>query len=119
MNKVAQGHIGEQLIAEFLTRQGYQIVNTNLRIGPLEIDIVARFKDTLIVVEVRTRGKTSWTGALGSINNRKRHLIRKAGARLWQRQFRHDPTVTRMRFDAASVDLTSNEPVIHYVKAAF
>ena len=115
----AQGRLGEQLVVQFLSNNDYQIVGTNLRVGPLEIDIVAQQADTLVVVEVRTRGRSSWTKALGSIDSRKRRLIRCAGSRLWRRQFRNDPTVTRMRFDAASVDLTNRVPIIHYVKAAF
>ncbi|MNC90897.1 hypothetical protein D3C83_70530 [compost metagenome] len=49
----------------------------------------------------------------------KRRRIRLAGERLWNRSFKRDPSVDRMRFDAASVTLVNGEPVIEYVPAAF
>jgi putative endonuclease len=39
-----------------LASQGMSILATNLRLGRLELDVVARDGDTVIVVEVRHRG---------------------------------------------------------------
>jgi Holliday junction resolvase-like predicted endonuclease len=71
------------------------------------------------IVEVRTRGATARTSGFGSIDPSKRLRIRRAGERLWQRRYRHDRSVERLRFDAASVDLDSTPPRIEYVVAAF
>jgi hypothetical protein len=68
---------------------------------------------------VRTRGATAWTTGLGSIDKKKRLLVRRAGERLWQRRYKHDPSVERLRFDAASVRLDASPPSIEYVMAAF
>jgi putative endonuclease len=82
------------------------VVATNVRVGRLEIDIVAREADTVVVVEVRTRGTTSWQTGLESIDRRKTARVRRAGEQLWRRQFEHDRSVNRMRFDVASVTFT-------------
>ncbi len=39
----------------------------------------------------------------GSLSPTKRLRVRRAGERLWHAKYRHDPTLNRMRFDAASV----------------
>jgi putative endonuclease len=41
-------------VAAWLAGQGYDIVATNLRLGALEIDVVARKGPVIAVVEVRT-----------------------------------------------------------------
>jgi putative endonuclease len=115
----ARGQRAEALVVEWLVANGYDIVATNLRIGALEIDIVARLGAVVAVVEVRTRGAGAWTSGLGSIGYEKRARIRRAGERLWQRRYRKDSSVERMRFDAASVRLDVEPPEIEYVIAAF
>jgi Holliday junction resolvase-like predicted endonuclease len=80
---------------------------------------VARRGELIVVVEVRERGGGAWTSGFGSLDGRKRHRIRLAGHRLWQRRYQRDPTVNRLRFDAASVRFGPEGAVIEYVEAAF
>ena len=70
-------------------------------------------------MEVRTRGRSALTTAFGSIDRGKRLRLRRAGERLWQRRYSHDPSVQRMRFDVAGVDLAATPPSVEYVVAAF
>lgn len=90
-----------------------------MRIGRLELDVVARQDRTIIVVEVRTRGSGAWTTGFGSINLKKRQRVRRAGERLWRARYKHDSSVDRMRFDAASVTFDDGTPVVEYAQAAF
>ena len=106
-------------MAAWLAEQGYEIVATNLRLGALEIDVVARMGPVVAVVEVRTRGKTAHTTAFGSVDKAKQLRLRRAGERLWQRRYRHDESVERLRFDVAAVRLDLEPPTIEYVVAAF
>lgn len=99
--------------------RGFRIVATNLRLSYLELDIVARRDDLVIIVEVRSRSSESWTSGFGSLDGRKRYRIRLAGQRLWSRRYRADASVRRLRFDAASVVFGPNGPRIEYVEAAF
>jgi putative endonuclease len=48
------GAQGEDLAARFLQREGYTILDRNLRLGRGEIDILARDGDTIAFVEVKT-----------------------------------------------------------------
>lgn len=113
------GRRAEAAVVRYLEQEGYQIVGTNLRLGHLELDIVARQAATIVVVEVRTRGPGAWTTGFGSIDAKKRQRIRRAGERLWQRRYRNDGSVERMRFDAASVTFEAGEARVDHVIAAF
>lgn len=102
----------------WLEQRGYEIVATNLRLGHLEIDIVARQGPVVALVEVRTRGAGAWTSPFGSLTPLKRARLRRAGERLWQRHYRNDPSVERLRFDVASVRFVNGVPEIEYAVAA-
>jgi putative endonuclease len=115
----ARGARAEAVVVAWLRAEGYDIVATNLRLGPLEIDIVARRGPVVAVVEVRTRGSKALTTGMGSVTPSKRERIRRAGERLWQRRYRHDKSVERLRFDVASVGLDHTPPTLEYVVAAF
>lgn len=49
------GKFGEELAVEFLQTDGYEILETNWTFQKAEIDIIARKKNVLAVVEVKTR----------------------------------------------------------------
>jgi Holliday junction resolvase-like predicted endonuclease len=81
--------------------------------------VVARLNDLIVVVEVRSRGEGAWTSGFGSIGGKKRYRIRLAAQRLWQRRYQRDPSVNRIRLDAASVRFGPQGAEIEYVEAAF
>lgn len=54
------GSYGERLAREYLERRGYEIIATNVKISYQEIDIVAKIKDKLVFVEVKTRTSASF-----------------------------------------------------------
>ncbi len=102
-----------------MENQGFALVAQNLRVGRDELDIVARKGTVVAVVEVRLRGPRALTRGFGSLDTKKRLRVRRAGERLWQRRYKNDPSVERLRFDAASVRFVDGEAVIEYAVAAF
>jgi putative endonuclease len=113
------GQRAEEAVARYLEAAGFAILGRNVRLGRLELDIVARRAELVAVVEVRTRGAGAWTTGLGSLSRAKRERIRRAGQRLWRDRFKGDPSVERLRFDAASVRFDGAHADIDYVVAAF
>ena len=104
-------------MASDLERRGCAILATNLRLGRLELDVVAQEGDTVIVVEVRTRGATAWQTGMESIARVKAKRVRTAGEKLWRQRFQRDPTVNRMRFDVAVVTFDpTGVPSIEYAR---
>jgi putative endonuclease len=111
------GRAAEAAVAKDLVHRGFAILGTNVRLGRLEIDVVARQEDTVVVVEVRTRGPTAWQTGLESIARLKAKRVRAAGERLWRERFLRDPSVNRMRFDIAVVTYgAEGRPLIEYVR---
>ena len=54
------GKKGEQIAVNFLLEKGYDIVAQNYRFDKAEVDITAQQKDTLAIVEVKTRSSTDF-----------------------------------------------------------
>ncbi|WP_055434710.1 YraN family protein [Lacinutrix algicola] len=54
------GKKGEQLAVDFLLQKGYEILERNYRFQKAEVDIIAQIKDTLAIVEVKTRSSTDF-----------------------------------------------------------
>lgn len=117
--RLVKSSAAERAVAGWLVRHGFELVATNLHIGRLELDVVARRGPLVVVVEVRTRGTSAWTSGFGSIDMKKRRMIRRAGERLWQRRYRNDESVEQLRFDAASVTFADGTARVEYVPAAF
>jgi len=113
------GRRAESAVVDYLEKSGFAIVARNLRLGHLELDIVARRFELIVVVEVRTRSDSAWTTGFGSLTRVKRQRIRRAGQRLWRQRYKNDPTAERLRFDAASVRFVGEQANIDYVVAAF
>ena len=74
--RASLGSFGEQIAANYLTRQGYRVEARNWRCVAGEIDLVMRAPDgTLVFVEVRQRASRSHGGAGASIGGVKQRRI--------------------------------------------
>ena len=97
------GREAEQLAADELVRNGFRLLWRNLRIGSLEIDIVAKKGDLVVVVEVRTRGPGSFEKPLASISRTKQRTLLRAVRALWKGRLAKMADVQRVRIDVAAV----------------
>ena len=75
------GGRGERIAAEYLMLAGYRIIETNLRTGRLEVDIVASMGDCLVFVEVKTRRSDGFGDALSAVTPAKVSRIARAAGR--------------------------------------
>lgn len=74
--KQALGSWGEQRAAEYLQQHGYQIVARNVRGEYGEIDLLARYEDVLVFVEVKARSSEQFGNPEEAITPLKRqHLL--------------------------------------------
>lgn len=119
MTRVELGRQAELAVADYLFVLGFELLARNLRLGHLELDVVARKGPLLVVTEVRTRGRTSYQRALESVSSRKRARILTAVDRLWRRrQNSWMQGVERVRLDAAAVTFAGRETYVEYVPSA-
>jgi putative endonuclease len=96
-----RGARGEKLASKFLRVHGYKVLHRNFkdRRGG-EIDIVCRDGDTLVFVEVKTRGGEEFGRPLEAVGRQKQLRVSKGGL-AWLRLL-DNPDIT-LRFDVVEV----------------
>jgi putative endonuclease len=102
MTRIETGALGEKLAKDFLKKKGYRIVETNYRCRYGEIDIVARRKDYLVFIEVRTKTNRSFGTPEESITTAKRARMRKTAEYYYQF---HEKLPENWRIDFVAVEL--------------
>ncbi|MFA6981315.1 MAG: YraN family protein [Ignavibacteriaceae bacterium] len=111
-----KGKEGEDLAASFLVEKGFEIIERNYRYGKGEIDIVARDKDFLVFVEVKSRESLEYGKPEEAITKRKMSQIRKiAEAYLAEKNI----TDENIRFDVVAILFLGGETTINYYENAF
>jgi len=112
-----RGRHAEQIAERFLRAQGFEILERNVRFPVGEIDLVARERDALCFVEVRSTASQAWGGAAASITRPKqRRLIRAAQ---WYLQSRR-VACTDVRFDVVAMEWShETAPAVELIRGAF
>lgn len=110
--------IGERNVAALLEGRGFVVLATNVRVGRLELDVIARRKSLVVVCEVRTRTSEAFGSPVETIGAAKIANVRRAAA-AWIRA-RPDLRRATLRFDAAGVILhRDGRTTIEYFEDAF
>ena len=87
MRADALGRLGEDIALAYLRMQGYECRDRRWRRGGGEIDLVVERGDTVVFVEIKTRGPGSWGRACESVHaapvapaaSSRRPLLRRGG----------------------------------------
>lgn len=69
------GRAGEERVARLLVDEGWSIEARNFRRGPGELDIIARKKDLVAFIEVKTWPRGRAIDLERALNGNKRHRI--------------------------------------------
>ena len=72
------GKWGEVLAAEFVEKQGYEILERDWKSGHHDLDIIARDEDTLVIIEVKTRRNRLFGDPEEAIDYKKRLSLQSA-----------------------------------------
>jgi putative endonuclease len=115
-NRAQLGRLAEGRVAEHLVAQRFAIVGRNVRVGRLEIDIIARRGQLLVFCEVRARAHDRFVAPAATIDARKIARLRSAAAQ-WLRQNR--PGGVDVRFDAAAVVFDTPQGRVEYYEGAY
>jgi putative endonuclease len=114
MDRRATGTAGERLAEWFLARRGYRTLERNARVGRFEVDLVMEKGEVVVLVEVKTRGASSWGGAIGALGGAQRGRLAQAaeaiGARFAGRS---------IRLDVVTVEETTERLVVEHLMDAF
>ena len=110
------GKKGEELALRFLKKNGYQIIERNYVCKLGEIDIIAKEKDTLAFVEVKTRTSTLFGPPELSVTPFKQMQLSKAALYFLKVKKLED---VKARFDVVAILLRKEREEIELIKNAF
>ena len=97
----SKGSEGENIVREYLKKQGMKILDTNFRVKIGEIDIIAMEKDTLVFVEVKSATSLRFGNPLGWVTpHKQRRIIRVSQWYLLQKGLDN----ASVRYDVVGVD---------------
>ncbi len=105
------GAKGEKLAQDYLKNIGYEIIDVNKHFSRFcEIDIIAKDKDTIVFVEVKTRSSEALGSPLEAITKNKLENI-KIGAFSYLQEINFN--YKKIRIDAVSVILFPKIKINH------
>jgi putative endonuclease len=110
------GRRGEELAAAHLETLGYKLTDRNHvnRLG--ELDLVALDGETVVVVEVKSRGRAGRAPAEAVDFRKRRKLVQVAALFLRLRRWQDRP----VRFDVVEVvSPPGSAPVVNHIRRAF
>ena len=116
MDKQSVGKYGEDLVCEYLKKNGYKILERNFRFRLGEIDIIAAKKGYTAFVEVKTRNSDTYGSPGEAVGVRKQKSIILAAQQYISENGNADGSYS---FDVAEVMIKVGIPTIHYIQNAF
>jgi putative endonuclease len=110
-----QGKTGEEIAAQYLQDQGYEILERNWNFGQKEVDIIAEDGERLIIAEVKTQKNKRFGPPEFRVNKTKqKHLIQAANAYIMRKRIDREA-----RFDILAVIADGTKEEVHHIPDAF
>lgn len=106
---------GEQLAVEHLLSRGYDILERNYRHGKIEVDIIAKIKNVLAVVEVKTRSSKVFGNPQDFISNKQ---ISNIASAINEYLVKNDLDL-EVRFDVIAITMYGQKTELTHLKDAF
>lgn len=109
------GDLAEGMAQQYLSKLGYEIKDTNWHYGHLELDIVAKDGDELVIVEVKARTGLRYEHPSEAVTNAKiKRIVEAADAYIIERDLDVDT-----RFDVITVVFLKQGHELEHFKDAF
>jgi len=116
MQEKELGRKGEEVALRFLKKNGYKIIEKNYVCKMGEMDIIAREKDTLVFVEVKTRTSMVFGPPQLAVNSTKQMQLSKVALYFLKEKRLEE---VKARFDVIAVLLRPKGEQIELIKDAF
>jgi putative endonuclease len=110
------GEQGEALAARRLKKAGYKIIETNYRTRLGEIDIIAKDKDTIVFVEVKSRRSVHFGNPKQAVTLQKQKKISMVALCYLKTT---GQSTAKARFDVVTIISNQDEPQVEIIKNAF
>ena len=116
MDKKDLGKKGEELALRFLKKNGYRLIEKNYVCKLGEMDIIAKEKDTLAFIEVKTRTSATFGPPQLAVNAAKQRQLSKVALYYLKEKKLED---IKARFDVVAILLGPQGEEIELIKDAF
>ncbi len=116
MDKKRLGRRGEEVALHFLRRKGYRIIEKNYACRMGEVDIIAKEKDTLAFIEVKTRTSTEFGPPQLAVDQRKQEQLSKVALYFLKERNLKD---VKARFDVVAILLGPRGEEVELIRDAF
>jgi putative endonuclease len=116
MEKKQLGKKGEEVALRFLKKRGYRLIEKNYVCKMGEMDIIAREKDTLTFIEVKTRTSMMFGPPQLAVNASKQRQLSKVALYYLKEKRLED---VKARFDVVAILLEKKGEQIELIKDAF
>ena len=116
MQKKELGKQGEEIAIRFLKKKGYRILIRNYVCKMGEMDIIAREKDTLVFVEVKTRTSAVFGPPQLAVNSTKQMQLSKVALYFLKEKKLEE---VKARFDVVAILLRPEREEVELIKDAF
>jgi len=109
------GKIGEDIVAKYLEQIGYEILQRNFECKIGEIDIIAKDRDEIVFIEVKTRASALYGQPKDAVDRtKKKHIYRSAEFYIYIKHLENQP----VRIDVIEVYKKQGKFKIHHIKNA-
>lgn len=104
MNHLELGALGEKLAVKYLKQKKYKILEKNYKTKMGEIDIIAKDRDFLVFVEVKSRSYDPLVSGVYAVDQKKRrHIFKAASFYIYRTKSDLQP-----RFDIIEIEIDRN-----------
>ena len=94
------GKTGEEIGTQYLINNGYKLIIRNFRCRQGEIDIIAKDKDEIVFIEVKTRRNTNYGYPIDAVDKRKqKHIFNASKYYIYKNKLEK----RKIRFDVIEV----------------
>ena len=115
MDRQHTGRLGEQLAADYLKRNDYDIIDRNFGTRFGEIDIIAKQKNTIIFVEVKTRSGDRFGTPEEAITKDKQKKLRSMAEYFLLNK---KPVYENWQIDVIGIELCGSRAKLRHLKNA-
>lgn len=113
MNNKIIGNIGENIVKKYLERLNYKILKTNFTCRQGEIDIIAKYEQEIIFVEVKTRINKHFGYAIEAVDiNKQKHIKNVTKYFI----YKYNLQKYYIRFDVIEVYLKKESYYLNHIK---
>ena len=110
------GRIGEDISVKYLEQIGYTIIERNFECNQGEIDIIAKDKNEIVFIEVKTRTSNKYGAPSEAVNKiKQKHMLQTIKYYLYIRNLSDE----FIRVDVIEVYINNNVYKVNHIKQAF